>query len=143
MRIKGIKMLKQMLMVLAVAMLSIGVVSAADTPPAKKPCADDVAKYCKDVKPGGGRIARCLKKNEQQVSPACKARVEEFRKKAREARQACEADARKFCEDVKPGQGRIVKCLREHEKDLSPECRAKMPEPKKRSDRESRPPEKQ
>ncbi len=140
MRIKGIKMLKQMLMVLAVAMLSIGVAAAADAPAAKKPCADDTAKYCKDVKQGGGRIARCLKENEQQLSPACKSSIEE---KSREARQVCEADAQKFCKDVKPGQGRIVRCLREHEKELTAECKAKMTERKKRSDREGRPPEKQ
>jgi hypothetical protein len=141
--IKGVAMLKKMLTVLAVVMLSIGVAAAADAPAAKKPCADDAAKYCKDVKPGGGRIARCLKENEQNLSPACKSSIEEFRKKAREARQACEADAQKFCKDVKSGQGRIVKCLREHEKELSADCKAKMAERKKRSDREGRPPEKQ
>jgi hypothetical protein len=30
---------------------------------AQNPCAEDVAKFCKDVKPGEGRIARCLKDN--------------------------------------------------------------------------------
>ncbi|HEX7503903.1 MAG TPA: cysteine rich repeat-containing protein [Syntrophales bacterium] len=128
-------MLKRIMMAFAVAMLSIGVAAAADTPAAKGPCADDIAKYCKDVKQGGGRIARCLKENEQQLSPACKSSIEE---KSREARQVCQADAQKFCKDVKTGQGRIVKCLREHEKDLSPECKAKMTEAKK--DRKGRPP---
>jgi hypothetical protein len=128
-------MLKRIMMAFAVAMLSIGVAAAADTPAAKGPCADDIAKYCKDVKHGGGRIARCLKENEQQLSPACKSSIEE---KSREARQVCQADAQKFCKDVKTGQGRIVKCLREHEKDLSPECKAKMTEAKK--DRKGRPP---
>jgi hypothetical protein len=141
MRIKGITVLKRMMMVFAVAVLSIGVAAAADTPAAKGPCADDVAKYCKDVKPGGGRIARCLKENEKQLSPACKAGIEESKKKAKEAHQACEADAQKLCKDVKPGQGRIVKCLREHEKELSAECRAKIAEPKK--DRKGPPSEKQ
>jgi Cysteine rich repeat len=141
MRMKRIAMLKQMLMVFAAAMLSIGVAAAADIPAAKGPCADDVAKYCKDIKPGDGRIARCLKENEKQLSPACKSSIEEFKKKAKDAHQACEADAQKFCKDVKPGQGRIVKCLMAHEKDLSPECKAKMTEAKK--DRKGRPPEKQ
>jgi hypothetical protein len=132
MRNKGMAMLKQMLMVFTVALLSIGVAAAADIPAAKGPCADDVAKYCKDVKPGDGRIARCLKENEKQLSPACKSSIEESKKRIKDAHQACEADAQKFCKDVKPGQGRIVKCLREHEKDLSPQCKAKMTEPKKR-----------
>jgi len=130
--IQGMSIMKRMTMVLAVVMLSIGVAAAADTPAAKGPCADDVAKYCKDVKQGDGRIARCLKENEKQLSPACKSSIEESEKRKQEAHQACEADAQKFCKDVKPGQGRIVKCLREHEKALSPECKAKMTEPKKR-----------
>ena len=105
MRMNGIAMMKQMLMVFAVALLSIGVAAAADSPAAKGPCADDIAKYCKDVKPGGGGIARCLKENEKQLSPACMSSIE---KRVKEAHQACEADVQKFCKDVKPGQGRIV-----------------------------------
>ena len=99
---------------------------------AQGPCTDDVAKYCKDVQPGGGRLARCLKENEKQLSPACKASIEETRKKAKDAHQACADDVQKFCKDVKPGQGRIAKCLKENEKDLSPECKAKMTDPKRR-----------
>jgi hypothetical protein len=140
-RMNGNDMLKRMMMVLVVTMLSIGVAAAADTPAAKGPCADDVAKYCKDVKPGGGGIDRCLKDNENQLSRACKSSIEDA-KKRKEARQACEADAQKFCKDVKQGQGRIVKCLREHEKELSAECKAKMSEMKKREPHKGPPPEK-
>ncbi len=133
-QVKGTAVLKRITMVLAVAALSIGVAAAADTPPAaKNPCADDVAKYCKDVKPGGGRIARCLKENENQLSPACKSSIEESRKQQmKAAHQACDGDIQKFCKDVKPGQGRIVRCLKEHEKELSAECGAKMTESKKK-----------
>ncbi len=138
-RVKGTAVLKRITMVLAAAVLSVGVAAAADTPPAaKNPCADDVAKYCKDVKPGGGRIARCLKENENQLSPACKSSIEEARKQMKAAHQACDGDIQKFCKDVAPGEGRIVRCLREHEKDLSAECRAKMTEAKR--DRKGRPP---
>ena len=31
-------------------------------------CADDIAKLCKDAKPGGGRIVKCLKQNEKDLS---------------------------------------------------------------------------
>ncbi len=54
------------------------------------------------------------------------------------AHQACDGDIQKFCKDVKPGQGRIVGCLKEHEKELSAECKAKMTEAKR--DRKGRPP---
>ncbi|MCM2266987.1 MAG: cysteine rich repeat-containing protein [Elusimicrobiales bacterium] len=35
----------------------------------------------------------------------------------------CAADAARFCKDVKPGEGRVAACLKEHEKDLSQACR--------------------
>jgi hypothetical protein len=97
----------------------------------RRPCADDIAKFCKDVKPGGGRLVRCLKEHEKELSPSCKARMEEARKKLKNAQQACADDVQKFCKDIKPGQGRIVNCLREHQKDLSPACQATMAQPRK------------
>ncbi len=38
-------------------------------------------------------------------------------------RRACETDTKRFCSDVKPGGGRLLKCLHEHEKELAPTCR--------------------
>lgn len=95
------------------------------------PCADDIAKLCKNVKPGGGRLANCLNEHERELSPACTASIKETKKKLKDAHQACAADVQKFCNDVKPGQGRILNCLREHQKDLSPTCHATMAQPKK------------
>ena len=37
-------------------------------------------------------------------------------------RQACEADVKRFCPNVKPGGGRIVQCLDEHAKEVSSTC---------------------
>jgi hypothetical protein len=37
-------------------------------------------------------------------------------------RQACAADVKTFCAQVKPGEGRIVDCLKEHSKDVSKGC---------------------
>ncbi len=36
----------------------------------------------------------------------------------------CAEDMKKFCPDAKPGTGQIVACMKEHEKDLSPACKA-------------------
>ena len=85
-----------------------------------RPCADDVTRLCPGVKPGGGRIAGCLQAKADQVSPACKARMEQ----AKEVHQACHADAEKFCSDIPPGQGRVAVCIQQHEAELSPTCRA-------------------
>lgn len=37
---------------------------------------------------------------------------------------ACEKDARMFCEGVQPGEGRIIHCLMDHRQDLSDDCKA-------------------
>lgn len=41
---------------------------------------------------------------------------------AEKGKGACAADAAKFCKDVKPGEGRVAACLKEHEKELSKAC---------------------
>lgn len=87
------------------------------------PCADDVAKFCKDVQPGGGRIIECMKEHEKDLSPACKEKIAEGKK---EFHGACKDDVQKFCKDIKPGGGRIINCLKEHENELSSDCKAKL-----------------
>ena len=36
---------------------------------------------------------------------------------------ACEADYKKFCEGVQPGDNRVIACLAEHLSSLSSECK--------------------
>jgi hypothetical protein len=43
-------------------------------------------------------------------------------------REACKADYEKFCKDVAPGGGRIVKCLRDRSAELGHQCRAVVAE---------------
>jgi hypothetical protein len=40
----------------------------------QSPCAADMQKFCKDVKPGEGRLIACMKAHETELSDACKAR---------------------------------------------------------------------
>lgn len=87
------------------------------------PCAEEIAKYCKEVKPGGGRILNCLDEHQKDLSVSCKQKLEESRKRLMEAQQACAGDMEKFCKNVQPGGGRILKCLREHTQELSSACR--------------------
>jgi len=44
----------------------------------------------------------------------------------------CRADIQKFCGNVKPGGGAIIKCLKEHSSELSPECKEKGEQLKER-----------
>lgn len=34
-------------------------------------CKADIEKFCKDIKPGGNRIAHCLRHNQKNISPDC------------------------------------------------------------------------
>ena len=62
--------------ILAVLALGTGLALAipASAEKGKGPCAADAAKFCKDVKPGEGRVAACLKEHEAELSQACKDR---------------------------------------------------------------------
>jgi hypothetical protein len=44
------------------------------------PCKADVARLCPNVEPGGGRIIRCLKDHEADLSDACKAAFQRGKK---------------------------------------------------------------
>src|SRR6267378_3159321 len=90
---------------------------------AEHPCKEDAERLCQGVEPGEGRILQCLKKHEAELSPACKEKRDSFRERMQEIRAACEEDAQKFCAGVQPGAGRIVRCLRQHDNDLSAACR--------------------
>jgi Golgi apparatus protein 1 len=50
----------------------------------------------------------------------------------RKADGPCAADAKKFCSDVKPGQGRIHDCMASHQAELSPACQARIKQAKER-----------
>jgi Cysteine rich repeat len=114
------------LMIAAAALWMSTAAVSVGTAQGQSPCADDVQKFCKDVQPGAGRIAKCLKEHEADLSRACKRQMEEVKKRVYEFREVCEDDVLRLCGGVKHGGGRIIKCLKEHESELSPECKAKM-----------------
>ena len=87
-----------------------------------RPCKGDVEKFCKDAKIGG--VAKCLKEHEAELSPECKAKGEKIRSAVQEAKNDCEGDSQKFCKGIKEGGGRIIRCLKEHEAELSEACKA-------------------
>jgi hypothetical protein len=89
-------------------------------------CADDIEKFCKGIKPGGGRLLNCLKAHETELSAPCCEKMSELQGIIKECDEACSGDIAKYCKDVQPGGGRIMKCLKEHEKELSPSCSAKL-----------------
>ena len=89
-------------------------------------CEGDVQQFCAGVKKGGGAILRCLASNAASLSPPCAEVVEKAREKLAEFKQACGADAGRFCQGIPPGQGRILACLKSRQAELSPPCQAMM-----------------
>jgi hypothetical protein len=89
-------------------------------------CADDIEKFCKGIKPGGGRILDCLKTHKTELSLSCQEKIGELQGIIKDCEQACSGDIAQFCKEVQPGGGRILKCLREREKELSPSCSKKL-----------------
>ncbi len=75
-------------------------------------CHSDQIGLCPNVRPGKGRVHRCLRKNFQRLSKFCLRK--EFEEAVREARDvrlkptlviACSVDMKKFCPKVQKGTG--------------------------------------
>jgi len=86
------------------------------------PCAGDMAKFCKGVLYGEGRVMDCLKGHEEELSPACKDHQLAMIKRLKEAPQVCQDDVERFCRNVRPENRRILRCLKQNEAKLSREC---------------------
>lgn len=101
-----------------------------------KSCKPDVEKFCKEVKPGEGRILRCLKENHENLSGECKQQMaagmekmkEKMVDKMKEARETCKEDIEEFCKEVQPGEGRMMQCLKKHEEHISKKCQNALQE---------------
>jgi hypothetical protein len=71
-------------------------------------------------------MAQCLKQHAEELSPACKEYAVEVKEKIHDFASACKEDVTKLCQGIKPGGGRLVQCLKQHETGLSAFCREKM-----------------
>ncbi len=99
-------------------------------PPGKGACHADIAALCPNLQPGRAdhrAIAQCLQSQQDKLSPACKAEVNEMKAREEAAREACKPDVEKFCAGVAAGGGRIMECLKQHESELSDACKAAQP----------------
>jgi len=78
--------------ILASTILATAATFAQGTPPAPgggrgefakvhEACSADIARFCADVKPGGGRIRECLKAHAADLSDRCKAAIKEARER--------------------------------------------------------------
>jgi hypothetical protein len=94
-------------------------------------CKEDIQKFCKDVAPGKGAIAKCLSEHQADLSDACKAQAKKMKKAAEKISAACKSDVQKLCPDVMPGDGRVAACLKTHETEVSSHCKETLHTAKK------------
>jgi hypothetical protein len=110
------------MLVLALTMVT-GVAHAAN---AANPCAADIAKLCKDVPVGTGKVQACLKEHEKELSGECAAWFGTFRRATGNLAATCRQDISRFCQKITPGQGRVRECLDKNRDQLSPTCRDQL-----------------
>jgi outer membrane protein OmpA-like peptidoglycan-associated protein len=93
-------------------------------------CGKDIAKFCKKVNLGGGRVTACLEQNRGAISGACKSSISAMqtllttRAQARASvMKVCDADIRRLCPGVAPGDGNLMECFSKAKQNTSAQCR--------------------
>jgi Cysteine rich repeat len=112
---------KQMLKILSIcATVSFLFVSSAMAQSGVGACRADIKKVCGDIKPGGSRIATCLKERVADLSDVCKARLAGVAA----ARKTCNGEVEKQC----GAKGRIQKltCIKSALTNLGDDCKAEV-----------------
>jgi len=113
--------------VLIHVVLSLGIMTAPHAYAEDvNPCEKDIAKFCKNIEPGDGRILRCLTLSKEDLRPPCKKQLGQIEKAVEEVQNACADDYALFCSSVLPGQGRIAACLEKNQKTLTPKCKTNL-----------------
>jgi len=114
----------RLFIVIALLCLTLSPVSARDVQDLNRdsPCKSDIAKFCRIVKPGNGRVLRCMKQYDLHLSDACKEHIVVVKENTRKFLKACRKDIHKFCNGVEKGEGRIYDCLKQHQPGLAARC---------------------
>jgi hypothetical protein len=113
---------------LAVAVLCLVVAVQPASAQVQTPCNETIAKFCKDVIPGGGRIMKCLNDHRDDQSIACKDWVDDQLKSLNELMATCPEEIAKLCKNEPADKVRIYYCLLDNYIALRVECRSKLGE---------------
>jgi len=92
-------------------------------------CGSDIAKFCKTENLGGGRVRQCLLRNQASISARCNgsiAALTSLLEKRAAARAAvpriCDADIKRICAGVQPGDGNLMECFYKAKRNVSAAC---------------------
>ena len=93
-------------------------------------CKKEINAYCKEVKPGEGRVLACLYAYEDKLSGRCEYALYDAAAQLERAITAltylaneCRDDLKSYCSDVKPGEGRLINCIDKNIKKVSNRCK--------------------
>ncbi|MDO9183330.1 MAG: cysteine rich repeat-containing protein [Bacteriovorax sp.] len=104
---------------------------ASETQGQNHPCKEDITKYCAGVEKGEGRIVKCLKEHEKEISSSCSEKMAagktKMRAKAKDIYTNCKDDLKSLCKEATKGKGGKMKCLETKKEQLSEKCKATLP----------------
>ena len=93
-------------------------------------CKVELAKYCKNVTPGEGRVLACLYAYGDKLTPKCEFALYDAAVQLERAVAAlsyvaneCDEDLDRYCSAVAPGEGRLLNCLEKKDKQLTNRCK--------------------
>src|SRR2546427_7577103 len=91
---------------LAIALFAASVAAGAGAQQRREgPYAADVKKFCGDVKPGQGAIAKCMKAHEAELSPTCQEGMRARAEKAEGCARIANPTQRNSARALRPGAG--------------------------------------
>jgi cysteine rich repeat protein len=86
-------------------------------------CRADAKRLCPQVAGTGDKaVIRCLVQQKDQLEQGCKAALKHA-KRVQAFRSACGADVKTLCGTVDPGDRRVIACLKEHQGQVSAQCK--------------------
>ena len=98
-------------------------------------CDKEIKTLCKDVTPGEGRVLACLYSFWDKLSDQCDnalfdAAVQLDRAVATLSYMAneCREDLKNYCEDIQPGEGRLLQCIDRNYAKVSRRCKQALKE---------------
>lgn len=92
-------------------------------------CGADIKQFCNGLGKNAQKVFMCLAAYEDQLSPKCKQGISEATMAIKTSAAAldyslvaCEADADKHCLAVQPGEGRMLRCIKANQAQVSSQC---------------------
>lgn len=97
--------------------------AAGQLPRPLQACQQDLATLCPDLGKGEPGRMKCLRDNTAKLSPGCAEAIKAARDTARTRMQVCEADRARLCASAGKQPAEQMRCLRDKQTELSPDCR--------------------